>query len=215
MPAHNKKANRNQGRKLVRDAYRQYDAGHLEAALALLKHARTLGYQPPVALREQAKILLRLHRDREALSVIHQAIQADPRHPLGYGLKGVIMIHLGEYDAALAQHDLAIKHAPEELLAEFYRQKSDLLWQLERFEEALQASDEAIARNPTDARAYATKGHSLLALERYEEALAAYRQALTLNPKMVTVYMGMEYILKKLGLVYDAAQIRAYYENLN
>ncbi len=192
MPSQDKqhKANRRRGKQLAQEAYRWHDLGRLPFALSMLQKAWNLGYQQPEVLREQAIILFKLHRNQEALSVIEQAIKADSRHALGYALKGLFLFHLGDSGAAVAQHELAIEHAPAEFLAEFYRQKGDLLLHLERFEEALQASEEALGRESTMAQAYVTKGHSLVALDRHEEALEAYQQALALNPQLVTAYMA-------------------------
>jgi tetratricopeptide (TPR) repeat protein len=209
------KANRRRGSALAQEAYHLHDTGQLQSALALLKQAWNLGYQQAEVLREHAKILCELHREREALSVIEHAIKADPRHPPGYSLKGVVLFRLGEHDSAVAQHELAIQHAPAELLAEFYVQKSGLLWQVKRFEEALLASEEAITRDPTNSHAFAAKGHSLAAMERNEEALETYRQALALNPQNATVYAGMQIVLQKLGRVQEAAQIKQALDALN
>ncbi len=57
------------------------------------------------------------------------------------------------------------------------------------YTEMLDAYDQAIRLDPTDAYAYTLKGDVLYDLERYEEALAAYEQAIRLDPDNPYIYI--------------------------
>jgi pentatricopeptide repeat protein len=63
-----------------------------------------------------------------------------------------------------------------------YLRKSAELMQLKRYQEALEATEEAIRLDPASASASLNKGAVLEELKRYEEALAAYDQVIRLDP---------------------------------
>jgi tetratricopeptide (TPR) repeat protein len=62
------------------------------------------------------------------------------------------------------------------------------LFELKRYQEALEAYDQAIHLDPNYAMTYNNKGTSLNRLKRYEEALAAIEQAIRLNPDYAAAY---------------------------
>jgi tetratricopeptide (TPR) repeat protein len=67
---------------------------------------------------------------------------------------------------------------------DFWYRKGNALFDLKRYEEALEAYEKAIELNPEDAAdAWNGKGSALEALGRYEEALEAYEKAIELNPE--------------------------------
>src|SRR6266699_3560411 len=59
---------------------------------------------------------------------------------------------------------------------------------LQRYEEALVAYEQAIHLDPNDIYAYLYKGATLEDLQRYEEALVAYEQAIHLDPNEALAY---------------------------
>jgi tetratricopeptide (TPR) repeat protein len=63
-----------------------------------------------------------------------------------------------------------------------YSAKSDVLYKLKRYEEAISVCEQAIRLDPYNAVAYDHKGNTLEKLERYEEAISAYEQAIRLDP---------------------------------
>jgi tetratricopeptide (TPR) repeat protein len=57
-----------------------------------------------------------------------------------------------------------------------------VLYQLKRYQEALEASTQAIVLDPNLARAYIRKSNALMRLRRYEEALPVHDRAIELAP---------------------------------
>lgn len=100
-------------------------------------------------------------------------------------------------DAAFANIARGIRKTVQELQTsliarEWLSEGSMLLFQLNRFEEALAAFEQAIRLDPNLARAYHDKGLAILSLNRFEsgfeEALAAYEQAIRLDPNFAELY---------------------------
>ena len=85
------------------------------------------------------------------------------------------------------------------------------LYNLKQYGEALDAYDQAIRLDPTNARFYSNKGRALNRLKRYEEAVATYDQAIHLDPTNTLAYYKKGYILNSLKqheeaiVVYDQA----------
>jgi tetratricopeptide (TPR) repeat protein len=76
--------------------------------------------------------------------------------------------------------------------------------QLQQFENALDAYEQAIRLEPTNPTAYIGKGYVLLILRRYAEALDGYEQAIRLDPTNDTAYIGRGITLRLLGRFTEA-----------
>src|SRR5207249_3081027 len=59
----------------------------------------------------------------------------------------------------------------------------DALYALERYAEAVEAYDRAIAADPNNEEAWNNKGFTFFMLGIHEEALACYEKALAINPR--------------------------------
>jgi predicted O-linked N-acetylglucosamine transferase (SPINDLY family) len=70
---------------------------------------------------------------------------------------------------------------------------------LERYHEAINAYDKAIALNPNFAGAWHGRANVLTELRRYHDALAAYDKALALAPYLVEAWLGRGNALNVLG----------------
>jgi tetratricopeptide (TPR) repeat protein len=88
----------------------------------------------------------------------------------------------------LAKHHSKILDAYEQAIqldptsAYAYILKGDVLYDLERYEEALTDYEQALQLDPENPYTYIFKGQALDGLERYEEALATYEEALQYIP---------------------------------
>ena len=65
------------------------------------------------------------------------------------------------------------------------------LHQLKKYEEAIQAFDQAIKLDPNqNAEAYARKGLALSYLSKYKDSIICCDQAIKINPNDATAYFG-------------------------
>lgn len=91
--------------------------------------------------------------------------------------------------------------------------KGNTLYQLQRYEEALQAYETSLDTNPNNPNAWQGKGDTLQALKRYQDALEAYDEAIQIDPNSWQTWMRRAEILEKLGR--DTEAINSYEKVLN
>ncbi|WP_138984681.1 tetratricopeptide repeat protein, partial [Crocosphaera watsonii] len=155
--------------------------------------------------RAEAKIwierggqLWRLKRLDEAVEAFDQAIKQnnpDNVYLAWYG-RGQALGSLGQYQAALEAFKQAINAIPytasllenekdnlQEFQSSILQQQSWVYRNLEKYEKALGAIDQAITLSPNNPNLYNEKSGVLYKLERYEEALGAIDQAIKLAPR--------------------------------
>jgi tetratricopeptide (TPR) repeat protein len=72
------------------------------------------------------------------------------------------------------------------------------LFNLQRYEEAITAYNQALHLDPNLPRAYYNKGFALVLLQRYEEAIPVLDQAIRLNPNDALVYNNKGFALYNL-----------------
>ena len=98
--------------------------------------------------------------------------------------------------AAIACYDAAIQIKPND--AASIINKSQLLIQLKKYDEANKSLDEAISIDPSFPEAWSNKGIVLNHLEQYSEALIAFDEAIKLNSLYSEAYANKSYSLIKL-----------------
>ena len=89
--------------------------------------------------------------------------------------------------------------AATETAAETLKKKGAAAFTEERFQESLDAYENALELEPGDAIAWHGKGMALLKLDRPREALAACDRAIELDPKMAPAWRDRANALAKLG----------------
>lgn len=109
------------------------------------------------------------------------------------------------YKKALMAYDEALRSNSSDTTA--YRGKGNALAVLGRYDEALQAFEQAIALTPQSAT-YLSKGNVLAKLKRYDESLTAYEQAIELDPIYASAYAEMSETFEHLGRKQEAQRIR-------
>ncbi|MEO1290863.1 MAG: serine/threonine-protein kinase, partial [Chloroflexota bacterium] len=78
------------------------------------------------------------------------------------------------------------------------------LTELMRYEDALEAYNQAIELDPSYGWAWGRKGRTLRLLERYDEALSCYDKALEIYPQDAWSWNGKGIVLERLGRYQDA-----------
>lgn len=87
---------------------------------------------------------------------------------------------------------------------EKWSKEGTLLYDQERYEEALVAFEQVIRLNPNSYDIYCIKGATLLNLKRFEEALVAFEQAIRLNPNYAEYYHNKGLVLNSLNRYEEA-----------
>ena len=98
----------------------------------------------------------------------------------------------------------APKKTPEQWIQ--WIQSGDNFYELEMYDKALEAYEEAIHLEPNNALVYKKKGRTLYTLRRYKEALIAYKQVLRLDPNNADAYNNKGLMLRKLGRYEEALE---------
>ena len=86
--------------------------------------------------------------------------------------------------------------------------KKNLVTKRSRYEDAVQAIDEALKIDPKDAAAWISKGIVLIDLGRNDEALRALDESLKLDPKDTVAWTSKATALVNLGRNQDASEQR-------
>jgi tetratricopeptide (TPR) repeat protein len=82
---------------------------------------------------------------------------------------------------------------------EGWLREGNALYDLKRYEEALEAFGQALQLDPNFAEACINKGTTLYNLKRYEEALLAYEQAIQIDHNNARAHYGKSLTLDRLG----------------
>ena len=82
--------------------------------------------------------------------------------------------------------------------------KGNSLYNLERYEEAIEYYNEAIRLNPEDSDTWVVKGNALAELGRHEEAIECYNEAIRIDPENSNAWDAKGRSLKKLGRYIEA-----------
>ena len=133
----------------------------------------------------------------------------DPKSAETYRIRGNKKYDLGQYDAAIADYNIALLIKHDFALAYFSR--GNAKDELRQYRDAIADYDEAIRIKPDFVDAYNNRGISKKNLGQYEAAIADYDIALRINPDDAEVYYNRGISKKNLGQYesaiadYDAA----------
>ncbi len=119
---------------------------------------------------------------------------------------GDLVEHLSEIYQEVTGQSLELEIVGPALEVRELIDKGYSLTELSRFDEALEAYDQAIALKPDHAQAWARKGRTLRLLERYEDALICYNRALDIDPKFAWAWNGKGIIMERLGRLEQALE---------
>ena len=92
----------------------------------------------------------------------------------------------GQYQAAIADYDQALRRDPDAAIA--YRHRGDAKAALGQYTGAIADYDQALQRDPDNAWAYWGRGSAKLTQGQYQAAIADYDQALQQDPNYANAY---------------------------
>jgi tetratricopeptide (TPR) repeat protein len=112
-----------------------------------------------------------------SIEVLNKTLEKDPSDGEAWFLMGENYANMHDTEAALAAYDKVIELDYTPRIEDAWLTKVIFLAVLQRYDEALQASETAIELNPKSASAWSNKGYVLDELGRQAEADEAFAQA--------------------------------------
>ncbi|MBD2179331.1 tetratricopeptide repeat protein [Pseudanabaena sp. FACHB-1998] len=137
----------------------------------------------------------RLGRFSEALASADRAIEIDSQYEFAWYIRSLALAYLNRKQEALKAVDTALQFAN---YAYIWHHRGDLMYELQRYPEAIASYEKAVQIDPQYARSMYSRGLVLAELGRDREALTAYNQALALYPDWQVVKASKQQILNKL-----------------
>ena len=179
------------------------ELSRFDESLQALERVLLLGAPHPArVLNNRGNALVRLRRMEPAFASYRRATEIDPNLIEPKINSGNVFMLAGQPLQALTSFQETLRE--HESLPELHVNVAAALTELERYDEAIEACDRAIALEPGHARALSAKGRALLAVGRPEEALVALQDALLRRPDHIEalVYRGL--VLNQLDRLDDA-----------
>ncbi|MFC6671316.1 tetratricopeptide repeat protein [Marinobacterium aestuariivivens] len=176
-----------------------------------LEQARLTG-DPAVAERA-TRIAQYLQRPDEMLIAARLWLESQPDNPEPYQLAAGLLLHQGDFEAALPLMEQAMAADSRQALALLSGQAGNMApAELEGYIEMI---GRQLAKTPNDGNLLLTRGQLLKQLDRTDEALADFDRALELNPDNLDAVMLKAELLRLSDRSREAlALIRPYQQTL-
>ena len=183
--------------------------GAKEEAIALFNDALDIDPENTTTLSSKALALEEKGMYAEALFLYEKVIDKKSDSPYAYYRKAKILYEReNDVDAAIRAYDAALRLDPELFLVAF--SKAGMLYQEQMYEEAVSASDIALALQPDQPSSYyvlhTTKGNAFNKLGRYDDALSAFDEASKIDSTDIGVSLGKGIALQRLEMYESAAE---------
>ncbi len=153
-------------------------------AMTAYTHALALDPNDGIAWSGKGAALEHLGRIDEALRAVERKAALDPDEARAWITWLAIARQQGQHQTILANADEELQHPQSsgsvDVLA--LLTKCTVLYDLQRYDDAIQLADRALGHAPKNAWAWNIRAIASCYLHRYTEALAAIEQALALRP---------------------------------
>lgn len=139
----------------------------------------------PLSTDKALQIASQLHgsgRANDAKDILQKVLLAEPNNPQALHLLGVIFYQSGQHNHALRLIDDAIAILPS---AFFLSNKTEMLRQQGRLNEAIEAGKRAVEIEPTLASGHSNLGVALYDAKEYDAAEVHHHRALSLAPDLI------------------------------
>lgn len=133
----------------------------------------------------------------EAGAAARALLETAPGHAGALQLLGVVEARQGRFDAALDALDRAVTLDPQ--LASAHNNRGNVLFALDREQEAVASYDRALELGLSDAAALNNRGLALRGLQRFDAALRSFEQALGLRPDFADALLNRGELLLEIG----------------
>ena len=186
------------------DGMHLFLADRFEEALASYERAISRKPEESLAHAHRGVVLMCLQRDDEALVAFEEALRLDPGNSVALTQMGNVYLFLKRYGEALELADRVLAgREPDEAL-QAMRVRTGALYNLGRYDEALEGAERIIGLAPRKVFGYAAKADTLEQLGHLEEALVSYEQALHRDPGNTALWNRTGAVLLRLGRPADA-----------
>jgi tetratricopeptide (TPR) repeat protein len=149
-----------------------------------------------------ARMLVREHREEEAVPELKTAISLDGRLAMAHFLLGEIYLYKGEAEFATAEFRKELEISPALWLV--YWRLGDALARLETYDEAERALKQAIWLNESFSGPYVTLGQIALKRDDFELAAGLLERAVKMEPNNQNAHYSLAKTYQKLGRIDDA-----------
>ncbi len=154
------------------------DLGRMDEALEVTIQALKIDPDNSKSLSNHASLLFHGAYYGEALNSLNHALEQDPYVPVALECRVIVLIRLGRAEEALTDAMRLAKLLPQ---ASPHVLQSSALFALNHFDEALTASERALAIEPENIQAMVLSAIALAGLERFEEAEQSFSLAESIN----------------------------------
>ena len=117
--------------------------------------------------------------------------------------EAIALARAGQFAPAAQQLEQLLSETPQDAGA--WAMLGQLRMELGAFLSAIEALDQAVARNPGRAADHVNRAVALGRIDRHEEALADYDRALAIDPRLATAHANRAQALNELGRPKEAA----------
>ncbi len=185
-----------------------YNMKRYDEALQYIDKAIEINPRYSWSWLSKGSILSKMGRFEEAIEAYDNALKLDPNQPGAHEARGLALAELDRqseaaesYNKALEPYDKAIETANStQDLAQAWIRKGFVLQEQGKYEEAVNALDNATNADPKNEMAWKIKGVLLWReLKRYDEAIKSFDKALQINPKDPLIWLNKGNALKALG----------------
>lgn len=140
-----------------------------------------------------------------AMSAYNRAIEMEPKNPIAWNNKGLILAVVGKYEQALECHQTAL--GLDERYIDAISNIGMIHSKMRNYDEAMKYYDMAIALKQNHETAWNNKGNLLSKMDRHEEAIDCYRRALKIAPRYVAAMNNMAVALSHLKKYEEAIDL--------
>jgi tetratricopeptide (TPR) repeat protein len=155
-------------------------AGMLEGSAEKLRKAVELDPTLPDQSRMLAELLLKAGQPDGALAAVRNALRVDPYDESAWDLAGRVLAEKGDWAGSFYDFEKALRLRPGD--ATFLYDYALALVRADRFDEAQQRAEAAVAADANSADAHELLGGLYLRKGRLEDAVRAYRRLVELRP---------------------------------
>ena len=176
---------------LTRGALRDAQGDHA-GALEDLDRALELAPEDPAVHAARGRSLLGSRQAAAALAELNEAVRLAPNDPRALTARGSAQVELGQYDAAINDFTAALAKAPS---ATGYRLRGDAYARRGFLAEALDDFDEAVKREPEQARGYYDRANLHHHAGRYTDQRKDLAKALRFKPDDPAILNSLAWLL--------------------